>query len=216
MVHFTPPPRLQSIDYTLLRVTQQSCYLCLTAHHAPQVSSFLHQELPDVHTIVDGTAHIGCDTLNFAIVYPNAQITAIDIDVTAFECLESNIKTFFPHEYQQARFSLVRDDFLKVIRTPELKPVDLVYLDPPWGGPDYYKKQRLMLYLSDVPIFTVINEIFTRQLCKYVLLKVPKNFDVIEFTSQISFRNWIKFFSVLKINNRIAFTLLLIKRSDSS
>ena len=213
MVYFVPPPKPpQSIDYTLLRVTQQSCYLCLTAHHVPQVSSFLQRELPTVKTIIDGTAHIGCDTLNFALVYPSAAITAIDIDPVAFECLESNIKTFFRYEFQFARFTLLRDDFLRVIRAPDFKPVDLIYLDPPWGGPDYYKKQRLMLYLSEIPIFAIINEIFARNLTTYVLLKVPKNFDVVEFTSQLSFGNWIKFFSVLKINNRIAFTLLLIKR----
>lgn len=222
MVHFYPPPRLLSIDYAILEVTPQSSYSCLTAYHAPQVSSFLKRELPDLKSIIDGTAHIGCDVLNFAITYPRAHITAIEIDSKATSCLKQNIKAFFRFEYQQQRFTVINCDvvdFLKGNReigrslTDFSFPVDLIYLDIPWGGPDYYKKQRLMLFLSEIPVFTIVNEIFAHNLTTYVLLKVPKNFDVIEFTSQLAFSNWIKFFSVLKVNNRIAFTLLLIKRS---
>lgn len=211
MVYFILPPKPpKTIDYEKLRVTPQSCYLCLTAYHAPQVSAFLLSELPSLKTIVDGTAHVGCDTLNFAITYPKASIIAIDVDVTAYQCLEANIATFYPYIFQRARFTLIKDDFIRLIRQPELSSVDLIYLDPPWGGTDYYKKQHLMLFLSGVPIYAVINEIFSRCLTRHVLLKVPKNFDVIEFTSRLSSIHSIKFFSVLKTNNRIAFTLLLI------
>lgn len=224
MVHFRPPPKLLSIDYSKLRMTQQSSYLCLTAHHAPQVLAFLKRELPSIKSLVDGTAHIGCDTLNFAIAYPKASITAIDIDAVAISHLDYNLRIFFKYPYQLSRFTLIRDDFLKIIRTTStpssIFPVDLIYLDCPWGGPDYYKKQRLLLYLSETPLHVIVNEIFTRKLCTYVLLKVPKNFDVIEFTSHLLPCNssmnergrCIKFFSVFKMNNRIAFTLILISR----
>lgn len=204
----------------------------MTAHHAPQVASFLQRELPPsiIRTIIDGTAHIGCDTLNFALAYPKAHITAVDIDSLSFGCLDLNIKTFFRYEFQREQFTLVKDDFLNVVKTfgedesrasiphavvsPQRR-VDLVYLDPPWGGPDYYKKQRLMLYLSDIPVYSIVDDIFSRNVSDKVLLKVPKNFDVIEFAGHLSGKNraysyHIKFFSVLKVNNRVAFTLLLI------
>lgn len=211
MIEQSPPIKPRTVDYNLLRVTHQSCFLCLSPHHAPQVSSFLKRELPNVKSIIDGTAHIGCDTLNFGLTYPEAQITAIDIDPQAFTCLDQNVKTVFNLEGEQARFKLLQEDFVVAMRTFPL-PVDLIYLDPPWGGPEYYKKQRLMLYLSDLPIYVIINDLFAKKASTYILLKVPKNFDVIEFTNHLSFSPWIKFFNVLKPNNRIAFSLLLIKQ----
>ena len=52
---------------------------------------------------------------------------------------------------------------------------DIIVLDPPWGGPNYFKQYNIKLYLNNIDIGIISNFLFSK--CKILILKVPFNFD---------------------------------------
>ena len=53
---------------------------------------------------------------------------------------------------------------------------DVVFIDPPWGGPSYKKKKSVKLQLSNIPLYKIIQNLSNR--VKLIVLKTPTNFDV--------------------------------------
>ena len=54
---------------------------------------------------------------------------------------------------------------------------DIVYFDPPWGGAEYKSKKKVDLYLDNINVLDIINEIYNYT--KIVALKVPNNFNTV-------------------------------------
>jgi hypothetical protein len=63
----------------------------------------------------------------------------------------------------------------------------MILIDAPWGGHNYAEVKNLMLYLTDengvsVPLYEVANLALVETQCSHVILKVPRNFDMVAFT----------------------------------
>ena len=58
----------------------------------------------------------------------------------------------------------------------ELKQ-DVIFIDAPWGGPLYYKKNHLDLYLGDHNLVDIVKIIYDNKYSKICILKVPNNFN---------------------------------------
>jgi 16S rRNA G966 N2-methylase RsmD len=56
---------------------------------------------------------------------------------------------------------------------------DLIFIDPPWGGPDYKNKDSIDLYLSDTELSEVCEHI--KDNTQFIGIKVPVNFNEISF-----------------------------------
>ena len=52
---------------------------------------------------------------------------------------------------------------------------DLVFIDPPWGGPSYKKEDNVTLKLDGINVLDIIDSIY--HFTRFVALKVPNNFD---------------------------------------
>jgi len=68
------------------------------------------------------------------------------------------------------------DDCLKLLQ--ELTQ-DVIFFDPPWGGKEYKKFNKIKLYLSNKCMVEICNTL--RKRSKYIVLKVPINFDFTHF-----------------------------------
>ena len=64
---------------------------------------------------------------------------------------------------------------------------DVIYIDPPWGGKNYKYKENINLYLSNIPIYTICNNL--KGNFKYLVLKVPYNFNLKNFKNNIIYNN---------------------------
>jgi hypothetical protein len=168
----------ESVNYGLFEVVDASRYSSIMPWHLEQVNAALRQEIPNPRTILEACAHIGAGTVNLARVYPNAQITAVEIEPAVFERLNRNLQTFVP-----GRVKTILADCTEVVKhTP---PVDVVYLAPPWGGPGYEKQTKLMLYLSNAPITDLVVQLFANKQVGTVVIEVPFNFDFDSFNQGI-------------------------------
>lgn len=76
---------------------------------------------------------------------------------------------------------------------------NVVYFDPPWGGPGYLKHKKLELQLDGVPVSRLVEFLFRNQLAQFVFVKAPQNVDV-------------KFFPPLKAIRIGRFKLLCMRR----
>jgi 16S rRNA G966 N2-methylase RsmD len=53
---------------------------------------------------------------------------------------------------------------------------DLIFLDPPWGGTDYKKTSIIDLFLDNVNVLIVINNLYHHT--RYVAMKIPNNYNL--------------------------------------
>lgn len=156
-----------------------SRYSSLMPWHLLSLTHVLSEYGPpisEIRHIVDGTAHIGVDSIFLSNFFRRAvRVVAVEIDPTVCHILKKNIESV------GKKFDIlpVCDSFLnyKLHSHPwgmELEKTDLVYLDPPWGGPDYKKEDRVVLKLGDRLIEDVVADLL--KTVKYVIVKTPLNF----------------------------------------
>jgi predicted O-methyltransferase YrrM len=164
-----------------ITIGETSTYSSLMPWQAPQVQKAIESWILyplEVKRVVDVTAHIGVDTIHFAQLFPHATLSAFEVVGDAFLALRQNMIRFG----MQDRVHVEYRDSSDWIPT---EPIDIVYMDPPWGGRDYYKKACLELFLqkeSDEPmthknINYMIDTWMNTSLIQHLIVKVPTNFN---------------------------------------
>ena len=78
---------------------------------------------------------------------------------------------------------------------------DIVFIDPPWGGTDYYLESISNIYLGNIDIIDIINKL--KNQTKIIALKIPYNYNITNLQNKSLFENII----IYKIQN---FILLIL------
>jgi 16S rRNA G966 N2-methylase RsmD len=128
-----------------------------------------HLNTSDI-TITDAMACIGGDTLSFSQTFK--KVNAIEIDKTRFDYLKHNMDLF-----KCNNIDYYNNDYLEIMNTLNQ---DVIYIDPPWGGPDYKNKKNLKIIINTKKLETICDEIIEKKLCKLLVLKLPYNYDLLE------------------------------------
>ncbi|KAG2531012.1 hypothetical protein BBO99_00002255 [Phytophthora kernoviae] len=115
--------------------------------------------------VTDGTACVGGNVLSFCDFFTH--VNAVENDATRVQMLQHNLQVL-----SKTNAKCIHASYLDVMLGLQQ---DVVFLDPPWGGPEYKDLERVDLFLGGVPL----HEICTRLqgTAKCVVLKVPSNFD---------------------------------------
>ena len=170
-------------DYSKFAITDQSHYSSLLPMQGKQVEDIIINNIGKPTRVLDGTAHIGCDSINFATRF-GSEVISIESEKNAYDCLVSNLSAFDCEDLIYP----IHGDCIDIINNFGYR-VDFVYFDPPWGGPSYWRKKRLMLYLNNrgtnMPIYDIINHILSEDITNTVVLKAPKNFDTVLFSNKL-------------------------------
>lgn len=125
--------------------------------------------------ITDATAGLGGNTISFSNNF--YKVNSIEICKKRFEMLKNNMKI-----YNFKNLILYNDNFVNII--DNLKQ-DVVFIDPPWGGPDYKLKKKVNININNIELYKIVNNLFGK--CKIVCLKLPKNFNVENFVSNVDY-----------------------------
>lgn len=143
-------------------------------------------------SIADGTAGSGGDTLNFTKYF--SDIYAFEKDSMMFRLLKLKLK-------DKNNVKLFNDDFTRNIDV--ISEVNIIYLDPPWGGKSYKFKDHVDLTMDPTSniyyIYDLVNQIFKINPTVLIFIKVPFNanteklpikhtFDIYNRTGIISFK----------------------------
>jgi tRNA/tmRNA/rRNA uracil-C5-methylase (TrmA/RlmC/RlmD family) len=113
---------------------------------AEEISRILQTFVGSNATVTDATACIGGNTISFAEHFKH--VIGVESDEKRFKYLQANLK-ILGHKNCQC----IQGDYVKLM--DELKQ-DAIFLDPPWGGPEYKDKAQLDLFLSEQPLEQVL------------------------------------------------------------
>ena len=95
--------------------------------------------------IIDAFCGVGGNAIQFAQTCNH--VIAIDIDPEKIRLARKNAKIYGVED----RIEFVVGDMLKVV--PEMAGMaDVVFLSPPWGGPEYLKKGKVFDMKEQIPI----------------------------------------------------------------
>lgn len=127
-------------------------------------------------TITDATACVGGNVLSFCNKFMH--VNAVEIDDIRFRYLMNNINT-----YGYKNIDFYHQDYLEIMN--DLKQ-DVIFLDPPWGGKNYKFKNKVKISMSGNSFEAIVMEIIHKKLSKYIVLKLPKNYDFDSFNNCIN------------------------------
>ena len=131
----------------------------------------------EVRLIIDSTAHVGSDTISLVDHFKDAQIKSIEINQDTVNALKHNII-----QCGLKNVTVIHDNFLNVLKNND-ENIDILYIDAPWGGVDYKKKQSISLYIDDIELSDIIKNYCN--CVKFIILKVPKNFELELFQKKL-------------------------------
>lgn len=135
-------------------------------------------------SIIDANAGIGGDTIYFSKYFQT--VHAIEKNKIHFNVLKNNINAL-----HLKNVSLYEGNFINIIKDHNLTNTKhILYMDPPWGGPEYKKQDFIDLEIElDKPnekkLHEVMNELF--KYFNIIFLKAPINIKIIK--SNFLFKN---------------------------
>ena len=156
----------------LLLLDNEALYSVTDQYTANKISKYISKNLPLVETVTDATACIGGNTYSFSGFFK--KVIGIEIDPLRFSYLCHNLRILEVKNAVVYNGNMM--DVCKYLKQ------DLIFIDPPWGGPNYKSKIYMDLYLSNTELSTVCR--FISQYTKYIAIKVPVNFNSISFNEK--------------------------------
>jgi len=153
----------------LLKLDEEAYYSVTDQYTADKISKDIKKQFPYLRKITDATACIGGNTYSFSKYFEKVQ--AIELDQMKYRFLCENMKTL-----GVANVTAYEGDLMLYV--PALEQ-EMVFIDPPWGGPNYKDRKKIDLYLSDLELSDVCY--YLRKYTDYISLKVPTNFNVEQF-----------------------------------
>jgi 16S rRNA G966 N2-methylase RsmD len=129
------------------------------------------------YNIIDSTACIGGNTINFAKYFFN--VNAIELNKIHYSVLRNNIDAL-----NIKNVETYEGNFLDVIKEKNIKS-DIIFIDPPWGGFQYKVHKYFNLKLGNIPINEVIEKLLID--FEYIVLKAPINLNLNILKDEIVF-----------------------------
>lgn len=188
----------ESVDYGKLRTNREGLYSTLMPWMAEAVADIV-RPLVATGRILDATANIGGDALNFAHNFPGAQVTAIEANPANLTILRRNVEALGLRD----RVDVVGGNCFTFIESRDVSTYDFVYCDPPWGGPGAGMGKPKTLRLcapaaatsgasaasrrrKDISVHVFVAQVFGLGISRVVVLKTPPNFDEDKFRRKLA------------------------------
>lgn len=171
----------EDIDYTKLKMTEEGKYSVTRRKDAERVIEIMNQVIGDLKlkTITDATGCVGGDTIHFAESYKF--VHTIEINKENFDVLHNNVEL-----YNFSNIALHNGDATVLYNWK----TDVLYVDPPWGGPQYKESKNLDLFMSEKRIDIWLEEILHRKnRPSFIFLKLPHNYNFsrLNFLSNVEY-----------------------------
>lgn len=182
-------PYLEGVDYSKLLLNKEGRYSVTRRSESEQIIDCMYLKIGNLETksITDATACMGGDTINFALHFE--KVFSIEMNPENFKILENNIKAF-----NCKNVTLYSGDSTEIINWLS----DIVYIDPPWGGPSYRNEKNVELWMGKKRLDLWLDDLMSGPYRpKFVFLKIPFNYN----TTKLSFLPKFVSMSEVKIQN---------------
>ena len=176
---------IPGINMSKLQMAPNSAYSITKPKDAKQIEQFINKHIGGKNlAILDGTANVGGDVINFGLNPNVARVVAIEINSETFAMLENNIRVFKLEKKIQA----IHGNSLDIIgKCADGEHFDILFLDAPWGGTSYKTQKFLDLEMSGKKLADVVK---IAQKCRNIdniILKIPFNYNLYQLIRETEF-----------------------------
>lgn len=193
----------EGVDPTRLQLTEEGLYSITRRRDAERIISLMKTIVGDLPTksITDATGCVGGDTLHFAKHF--RFVHSIELKKDNFEALRTNVCM-----YKFENIALHNGDAVKLFNWK----TDVLYIDPPWGGPQYKDHLNLDLTMSDKRLDVWLEEILLRKnRPSHIFIKLPYNYNF----NRLNFLSNVESIKPYRIRGYILVSILVHKPKTS-
>ena len=202
-------PKKEGVKLQDLLIDEESISYITTPYDSEKIGLLIAQYMEKKFnlnekniTIVDASACVGGDTITFCYMF--GIVIPIEINKLRFSYLLNNLKV-----YNIKNAYPVLGDSNKII--PDIQPtIDIIFLDPPWGGRGYKDFDKLELTFGNSDLDVAIKNFFIKKPeLKLIVLKLPKNYNMEKLKEklgnsfQITIYDFLKKMNIVMINKQI-------------
>ena len=164
-----------NIDFEKIQYDKEGLYSITNYNEADNISKLIINNFNNKENlkILDGTGGLGGNTISFSKFFKN--VTSIEINKNRYKMLTNNINL-----YKLNNIKLINDDSTKFLMLNK-DEYDIIFFDPPWGGPDYKKNKNLRLKIGENNLSDLPEKISLTN--KLLVFKLPFNYDFDEFSN---------------------------------
>jgi predicted RNA methylase len=176
-------PHKEGVNYSELKLTPEGNYSVTRKYDSSRIVNIMESVAGTLRTktITDATGCVGGDTIQFGMSFQ--YVNTIEINSENFEVLNHNISLF-----GLQNVTLYLGDATDIFNWR----TDILYIDPPWGGPDYKQQKSIDVFMSSKRLDTWLEEILIRRnRPNYIFVKLPQNYNFARFNF-LSNVNYIK------------------------
>jgi 16S rRNA G966 N2-methylase RsmD len=161
-------PVQKNVSMDKIKLTFESLYSVSRPKEAQQISDIIKRHYKNTKKVIDCTANIGGNTINFSKNFE--KVISIEIDKDTYEALENNVQL-----YKCNNVSFILGDYIELLKEKDRRIMNgdgnVYFFDPPWTGVYYKMYKNMDLYLSGVNVIDILPEKF--------VLKAPYNYNII-------------------------------------
>ena len=197
-------PAIPGIDMSKLQMAPNSAYSITKPKDAKQIEQFINKHIGGKNlAILDGTANVGGDVINFGLNPNVARVVAIEINPDTFAMLENNIRVYGLEKKIQA----IHGNSLDIIgKCADGEHFDILFLDTPWGGTSYKTQKFLDLEMSGKKLADVVSMAQKCSNIDNIILKIPFNYNLYQLIRQSEFHTIV----IEKIKTLKGFYMILL------
>jgi len=162
-------PEKTGVEYSSLKMTPEGEYSITRRADGVKLLNKMVSVIGSTKRklITDLTGNVGGDTIMFGLHF--GHVISIELDKENFAALKHNVET-----YKLKNVTLYQGDSTKLFRWK----TDVLYLDPPWGGPDYKSNTNMDLYLGNERVDLFLSDILEQEWRpNYIFMKLPQNYN---------------------------------------
>lgn len=168
-------PIKKGIDRTKLKINEEGLYSMTKSSDSELIINAMKRVIGESlsgYSITDGTANMGGDSIRFAMNFKS--VNSVELNKDNYEILKNNLDV-----YNFQNVNVYNKDITSFWKDLT-KTTDVLFVDPPWGGRDYKKEEKINLFLGD----NSLNNFLGREILLnpnrpyYIFLKVPFNYNI--------------------------------------
>lgn len=161
-------PEKAGVDYEQLKLTPEGEYSITKRHDSKKIIQYMRSLVGSLKgkTVADLTGNVGGDTIMFGLNFKH--VDSYEWTPENFDVLKHNVGV-----YDLKNVTLHQGDSTELFH----KHVDVLYMDPPWGGPEYKEKKELDLLMGKKTVSEYLKDVTEAEWKPgYIFIKVPANF----------------------------------------
>ena len=157
---------LMTNDYQNLKMDLEGSYSLSHKDDADKLSILIKDKYGDIK-IMDATSGIGGNSISFGINFTT--VISVELDLKRFSLLKENLENY------KLNNTIINGNFLDYINMD----YDLIFIDPPWGGPKYKLEKSINLFINNNNLKEITKILKDKN--KIIVWKLPFNYDLNDF-----------------------------------